>query len=64
MLVPTIFGVTGLVNGYSPSGLIRLTNHPDRDDYPLWHSDGKHILTVSERDGETDLYLFDVPAKE
>ena len=43
------------------SGLRRVTNHPERDDYPSWHPDGKKLVVVSERDGSHDLYLIDVP---
>lgn len=39
----------------------QLTQHPERDDYPVWHPDGKHLVTVSERDGRHDLYLWSVP---
>jgi Tol biopolymer transport system component len=38
----------------------RITNSEERDDYPAWHSAGKQLVTVSERDGEFDLYLYDV----
>src|SRR5262249_38137627 len=41
----------------------RLTNNPGKDDYPVWHPDGKRILFVSERKGKYDLYLLDVEAK-
>ena len=39
---------------------VRLTDHPERDDYPVWHPSGKHLLTVSERDGQHDLYLWEI----
>jgi len=42
------------------SGLRRLTNHPERDDYAAWHPDGRRLVTVSERDGRFDLYLLDM----
>jgi len=35
-----------------------LTRHPDRDDFPVWHPDGRRILFISERDGGSDLYLL------
>ena len=38
----------------------RITEHPERDDYPAWHPDGRRLLVVSERDGQHDLYLVDV----
>ena len=38
-----------------------LTQHPERDDFAAWHPGGKQIVTVSERNGDYDLYLFDVP---
>ena len=31
------------------------------DDYAAWHPDGRRIVTVSERDGRFDLYLWDAP---
>ncbi|MFO0902986.1 MAG: hypothetical protein U0939_08310 [Pirellulales bacterium] len=40
---------------------VRLTTHPERDDYPVWHPDGRHLATVSERDGRHDLYLWTLP---
>jgi len=43
------------------SALIRVTDHPERDDYPAWHPDGERLVIVSERDGEYDLYLVDLP---
>jgi Tol biopolymer transport system component len=39
----------------------RLTDHPERDDFPAWHPDGQHLVIVSEREGRFDLYLIDVP---
>ena len=41
------------------SRLKRVTDHPERDDYAQWHPDGKHLLTISERDGAFDLYLLE-----
>ena len=43
------------------TGLTRVTHHAERDDYPEWHSDGKRLVTVSERNGQHDLYLMNVP---
>ena len=43
------------------SDVARLTGHPERDDYPAWHPDGRHLVTVSERAGRFDLYLWDAP---
>ena len=43
------------------SRLRKVTNHPEKDDFPVWHPDGKKILSVSERQGKFDLYLHDVP---
>ncbi len=40
---------------------LRLTDHPERDDYPCWHPDGRRLVIVSEREGEFDLYLLDAP---
>ena len=42
------------------SELRRVTNHPERDDYPAWHPDGKRIALVSERAGRFDLYMINV----
>ena len=43
------------------SNVKRITEHPERDDYPAWHPDGKRIVYVSERKGRFDLWLRDVP---
>jgi len=43
------------------SRLQRITNHPERDDFPAWHPDGKRLVIISERAGRHDLYLVDVP---
>ena len=42
------------------TNLRRITNHPDRDDFPVWHPDGRQLLIVSERAGDSDLYLIDI----
>jgi len=39
----------------------RVTNHPERDDFPCWTPDGKHLLFVGERKGKFDIYQVDVP---
>ena len=39
------------------TGLTRLTDHPERDDYVVFHPDGKRIAFVGERNGKFDLYL-------
>ena len=46
--------------GGDGSNLRRFTHHPERDDFPVWHPDGKQLLTVAERDGEFDLYLTEM----
>lgn len=40
---------------------INVTHHPERDDYAAWQPDGRRLVTVSERGGQFDLYLFDAP---
>lgn len=42
---------------------IRVSSHAERDDYPVWHPDGRHLVTVSERNGRHDLYLWEVPPR-
>jgi Tol biopolymer transport system component len=37
----------------------RVTDNPERDDFAQWHPDGAHLVAVSERRGQHDLYLFD-----
>jgi tricorn protease len=44
-------------DGSAPRNLSR---HPGRDDYPVWMPDGRSVLAVSIRDGECDLFMFDV----
>ena len=38
------------------SGLLRLTNNPEQDDFPVWDPDGNSLIVVSEREGQSDLY--------
>jgi len=38
------------------AGLVRLTDHAERDDYATWHPDGKSVVFVGERNGKFDLY--------
>jgi TolB protein len=45
-------------DGSSP---VRLTEHPEQDDFPAWSRDGRRLAFVSERDGKFDLYLLDMP---
>ncbi len=33
------------------SHLVRVTNHPEQDDYPIWYPTGKSLLMISERSG-------------
>jgi Tol biopolymer transport system component len=42
------------------SELQRVTRHEERDDYPEWHPDGKHLVMVCERKGSHDLYLVPI----
>ncbi|RKH09217.1 tolB protein precursor protein [Corallococcus sp. CA053C] len=37
---------------------VALTDGTHRDDMPAWSPDGKALVFVSERDGDTDLYLM------
>jgi len=39
------------------TGLTRVTDHAERDDYPAFHPNGKQIVYVGERQGKFDLYL-------
>ncbi|MEI7686732.1 MAG: hypothetical protein WCL32_17065, partial [Planctomycetota bacterium] len=41
----------------------RVTNHPERDDFPCWTPDGKHLLFVGERNGKFDIYKVEAPAE-
>ena len=43
------------------SGVRRVTECEERDDYPAWHPSGERLLAVCERNGEHDLYLIDLP---
>ena len=40
--------------------LRRVTSHPERDDFPSWQPDGKHLVTVSERKGRHELFLWEI----
>ena len=37
-----------------------LTRHPGRDTDPAWHPGGRRIAFVSDRDGQSEIYLMDV----
>lgn len=37
---------------------VELTDGKQRDDQPAWSPDGKYLVYVSDRQGETDLYLM------
>lgn len=39
------------------TGLARITDHPERDDYAAFHPDGRQIVFVGERSGKFDLYM-------
>ena len=43
------------------SNVRALTTGLDRDDYPAWHPDNRHVVIVSEKGGRFDLYLHEVP---
>jgi Tol biopolymer transport system component len=38
-----------------------VSNHPERDEDPAWHPNGRQLAAVAERDGSFDIYLMDVP---
>ena len=38
-------------------GLMRITDHPERDGFAAFHLDGKRIAFVGERKDRFDLYL-------
>jgi len=42
------------------SNVWRLTDHPERDDYPTWNPAGSRIAFVAERAGRHDIYLMEV----
>ncbi|HEV3021246.1 MAG TPA: hypothetical protein VGX76_02220 [Pirellulales bacterium] len=42
-------------------GVVRLTDHPEQDDYAAWHPDGKRLVAVGERGGKFDLYVYEEP---
>lgn len=44
-------------------GVKRLTNHPARDERPIWSPDGSKIAFVSDRDGNKEIYLMDADGK-
>jgi eukaryotic-like serine/threonine-protein kinase len=45
------------------TGLIQLTNTPGADLEPAWSPDGKRIAFTSTRDGNMQIYLFDVDSQ-
>jgi TolB protein len=44
------------VDGSSPRNLAR---HRGRDTDPAWHPDGRRIAFVSDRTGQSEIYLMD-----
>ncbi|MDA1113788.1 MAG: S41 family peptidase [Planctomycetota bacterium] len=40
---------------------VRVTTHPAPDYSPVWLEDGKELLFVSERDGNAEFYIAEVP---
>ena len=42
---------------------LNITQSAERDDYPAWHPDGRHLVFVGEREGRFDLYQIDVANK-
>jgi Tol biopolymer transport system component len=43
---------------------VRITTHPAPDYSPVWLEDGEELLFVSERDGNAEFYLAEVPGGE
>jgi hypothetical protein len=43
-----------------PSRPRNLTRHPGRDTDPAWHPGGGRLAFVSDRDGQSEIYLMDV----
>ena len=43
------------------SNLVRITNHPEQDDYAIWDPTGKSLLMINERSGSFDFYRTEVP---
>ncbi len=43
------------------SDLVRITNHPEQDDYPIWTANGKQLVLLSERNGSFDFYRYEIP---
>ncbi|MGB1287621.1 MAG: TolB family protein, partial [Aggregatilineales bacterium] len=37
---------------------LNLSQHPDDDYHPVWSPDGKHLAFVSERDGNSEIYIY------
>ena len=42
------------------SNIRRITDHAERDDYPIWDPAGETLTAVCERGGKHDLYLIPV----
>jgi TolB protein len=40
------------------TNLVRLTQDQSNNDYPIWTTDGKHILFVSNRSGTNEIYIM------
>ena len=41
-----------------------LTNHPNGDWHPAWSPDGKWITFISERDGNSEIYVMDADGEK
>jgi len=53
-----------LVANADGSGQIKLTNNPGVDYQPQWSLDGKHILFVSDRDGNPEIYMMNADGSQ
>jgi len=40
--------------------MVNLSNNPAHDSHPAWSHDGKHIAFASDRDGDYDIYIYDI----
>ena len=43
------------------SNVRRVTNHPERDDFPCWHPSGQHIIFIGERKGRFGVFQAEIP---
>jgi dipeptidyl aminopeptidase/acylaminoacyl peptidase len=59
-----LFDITQQGASFSFSNPVNFTNRPGYDNQPSFSPDGKYILYTSYRDGQSDIYKYDIASKK